>query len=146
MKLNARQKAFCEYYVACGNATEAAKKAGYSEKTARVIGQENLLKPALKKYIDEMLKELEEKRMASAEEVIRFLTASMRGEIEEEVIVVEGQGDGFSEARKEKKQLSAKDRIKAAELLGKRHMLWTDKAKIEGTIPVMIVGEDELED
>lgn len=146
MKLNARQKAFCEFYVACGNATEAAKKAGYSERTARVIGQENLTKPALKKYIDEMMQELEEKRMASAEEVIKFLTASMRGEIEEEVIVVEGQGDGFSEARKEKKQISAKERIKAAELLGKRHMLWTDKAKIEGTIPVMIVGEDELED
>lgn len=146
MKLNARQKAFCEYYVACGNATEAAKKAGYSEKTAYSMGNENLKKPELKKYIDKMLKELEEKRMASAEEVIKFLTASMRGEIEEEVIVVEGQGDGFSEARKEKKQLSAKDRIKAAELLGKRHMLWTDKAKIEGTIPVMIVGEDELED
>lgn len=146
MKLNARQKAFCEYYVACGNATEAAKKAGYSERTAYSMGNENLKKPELKKYIDEMLKELEEKRMASAEEVIKFLTASMRGEIEEDVIVVEGQGDGISEARVEKKQLSAKDRIKAAELLGKRHMLWTDKTKIEGTIPVMIVGEDELED
>lgn len=146
MKLNARQKAFCEYYVACGNATEAAKKAGYSERTAYSMGNENLKKPELKKYIDEMLKELEEKRMASAEEVIKFLTVSMRGEIEEEVIVVEGQGDGISEARVEKKQLSAKDRIKAAELLGKRHMLWTDKTRIEGTIPVMIVGEDELED
>ncbi|MCI5724446.1 terminase small subunit [Fusobacterium sp.] len=146
MKLNARQKAFCEYYVACGNATEAAKKAGYSERTAYSMGNENLKKPELKKYIDEMLKELEEKRMASAEEVIKFLTASMRGEIEEEVIVVEGQGEGISEARVEKKQLSAKDRIKAAELLGKRHMLWTDKTRIEGTIPVMIVGEDELED
>lgn len=146
MKLNARQKAFCEYYVACGNATEAAKKAGYSERTAYSMGNENLKKPELKKYIDEMLKELEEKRMASAEEVIKFLTASMRGEIEEEVIVVEGQGEGISEARVEKKQLSAKDRIKAAELLGKRHMLWTDKTSIEGTIPVMIVGEDELED
>ena len=51
MKLNARQKAFCEYYVASGNATEAAIKAGYSERTARVIGQENLTKPALNNYI-----------------------------------------------------------------------------------------------
>ena len=55
MKLNARQKAFCEYYVASGNATEAAIKAGYSKKTARVIGQENLTKPALKNYIDELM-------------------------------------------------------------------------------------------
>lgn len=146
MKLNARQKAFCEYYVASGNATEAAKKAGYSERTARSIGQRLLTNVDIKNYIQELMDKIEEKRMASAEEVIKFLTASMRGEIEEEVIVVEGQGDGISEARVEKKQLSAKDRIKAAELLGKRHMLWTDKTRIEGTIPVMIVGEDELED
>ena len=51
MKLNARQKAFCEYYVASGNATNAAIKAGYSERTARSIGQENLTKPALNNYI-----------------------------------------------------------------------------------------------
>lgn len=146
MKLNARQKAFCEFYVACGNATEAAKKAGYSERTARSIGQRLLTNVDIKNYIQELMDKIEEKRMASAEEVIKFLTASMRGEIEEEVIVVEGQRDGVSEARKEKKQLSAKDRIKAAELLGKRHMLWTDKAKIEGSIPVMIVGEDDLDD
>jgi phage terminase small subunit len=38
LKLNARQKAFCEYYVASGNATEAAIKAGYSEKNARKSG------------------------------------------------------------------------------------------------------------
>ena len=51
LKLNARQKAFCEYYVASGNATEAAIKAGYSKRTARSIGQENLTKPALNNYI-----------------------------------------------------------------------------------------------
>ena len=51
LKLNARQKAFCEFYVASGNATEAAIKAGYSKRTARSIGQENLTKPALNNYI-----------------------------------------------------------------------------------------------
>ena len=146
MNLNARQKAFCEYYVACGNATEAAKKAGYSEKTAYSMGNENLRKPELKNYINELMAKMEEKRMASAEEVLKFLTASMRGEVEEEVVVVEGEGDGCSSARKMKKQISAKERIKAAELLGKRHLLFSDKVKVEGSIPVMIVGEDELDD
>lgn len=146
MKLNARQKAFCEYYVACGNATEAAIKAGYSEKTAYSMGNENLRKPELKNYINELMAKMEEKRMASAEEVLKFLTASMRGEVEEEVVVVEGEGDGCSSARKMKKQISAKERIKAAELLGKRHLLFSDKVKVEGSIPVMIVGEDELDD
>ena len=146
MKLNARQKAFCEYYVACSNATEDAIKAGYSKKTARVIGQENLTKPALKNYIDEMIQKLESERIASAEEVLQNLTAMMRGEIQEEVVVIEGNGDYSSSASIIKKQVSAKERIKAAELLGKRHSLWTDKTKIEGTLPVMIVGEDDLDE
>ena len=146
MKLNARQKAFCEYYVASGNATEAAIKAGYSKKTADRIASENLRKLELKKYIDELMQKLESERIASAEEVLQNLTAMMRGEIQEDVVVVEGEGDGVSSARVMKKQVSAKERIKAAELLGKRYRLYTDKVEVEGVIPVMIVGEGELEE
>ena len=146
MKLNARQKAFCEYYVASGNATDAAIKAGYSERTAKSIGQRLLTFVDIKKYIDELMQKLESERIATAEEVLQNLTAMMRGEIQEEVIVVEGEGEGVSSARIMKKQVSAKDRIKAAELLGKRHALFTDKTKIEGTLPVMIVGEDDLDE
>lgn len=146
MKLNARQKAFCEYYVASGNATDAAIKAGYSKRTAKSIGQRLLTFVDIKKYIDELMQKLESERVASAEEVLQNLTAMMRGEIQEEVIVVEGEGDGVSSARIMKKQVSAKERIKAAELLGKRHALFTDKTKIEGTLPVMIVGEDDLDE
>ena len=146
MKLNARQKAFCEYYVACGNATEAAIKAGYSKKTADRIASENLRKIELKKYIDGLMQKLESERIASAEEVLQNLTAMMRGEIQEDVVVVEGEGDGVSSARVMKKQVSAKERIKAAELLGKRYRLYTDKVEVEGVLPVMIVGEDELEE
>lgn len=146
MKLNARQKAFCEYYVACGNATEAAIKAGYSKKTADRIASENLRKLELKKYIDGLMQKLESERIASAEEVLQNLTAMMRGEIQEDVVVVEGEGDGVSSARVMKKQVSAKERIKAAELLGKRYRLYTDKVEVEGVLPVMIVGEDELEE
>ena len=146
MKLNARQKAFCEYYVAIGNATEAAIKAGYSKKTARSIGQRLLTYVDIKSYVKELMDKAESKRIASAEEVLQNLTSMMRGEIQEEIVVVEGEGDGVSSARIVKKQVSAKERIKAAELLGKRHILWTDKTNIEGIIPVMIVGDDELEE
>ena len=148
MKLNARQKAFCEYYVACGNATESAIKAGYSKKTADRIASENLRKLELKKYINEIMQKLESERIASAEEVLQNLTAMMRGEIQEDVVVVEGEGDGVSSARVMKKQVSAKERIKAAELLGKRYRLFTDKVEVEveGVVPVMIVGEDSLEE
>ena len=146
MKLTEKQKRFADYYIETGNITEAAVKAGYSKKTARVIGQENLLKPAIKGYIDEKLEAMQDERTASAKEVLEFLTKSMRGEIKEEVVVVEGTGDGTSEARMIKKQIGLRDRIKSAELLGKRYRLYTDKVEVEGVIPVMIVGEDELEE
>ena len=144
--LTEKQKRFADYYIETGNMTEAAIKAGYSKKTARVIGQENLLKPAIKNYIDEKLKELEGKRVASATEVMQLLTSAMRGELEEEVVVVESIGDYCSEARVVKKKIGLKDRIKAAELIGKRHRLFTDKVQVDGLVPVMIVGEDEIED
>ena len=146
MKLTEKQKRFADYYIETGNITEAAVKAGYSKKTARVIGQENLLKPAIKDYIDEKLEAMQDERTASAKEVLEFLTKSMRGEIKEEVVVVEGTGDGTSEARMVKKQIGLRDRIKSAELLGKRYRLFTDKVEIDGVVPVMIVGEDELEE
>ena len=146
MKLNARQKSFCEFYVASGNATESAIKAGYSKKTADRIASENLRKLELKKYINELMQKLESERIASAEEVLQNLTAMMRGEIQEDVVVIEGEGDGVSSARVMKKQVSAKERIKAAELLGKRYRLFTDKVEVEGVVPVMIVGEDSLEE
>lgn len=145
-KLTEKQKRFADYFIETANATEAAIKAGYSKKTARVIGQENLLKPAIKNYIDKKLEEMSSKRIASANEVMELLTSAARGELEEEVVVVEGEGDGCSMARTIKKQIGARDRIKAAELLGKRYRLWTDKVEVKGMVPVMIVGEDELED
>lgn len=146
MKLTEKQKRFADYYIETGNITEAATRAGYSKKTARVIGQENLLKPAIKGYIDEKLETMQDERTASAKEVLEFLTKSMRGEIKEEVVVVEGTGEGTSEARMIKKQIGLRDRIKSAELLGKRYRLFTDKVEVEGVVPVMIVGEDELEE
>ena len=146
MKLTEKQKRFADYYIETGNITEAATRAGYSKKTARVIGQENLLKPAIKGYIDEKLETMQDERTASAKEVLEFLTKSMRGEIKEEVVVVEGTGDGTSEARTVKKQIGLRDRIKSAELLGKRYRLFTDKVEVDGVVPVMIVGEDSLEE
>ena len=146
MKLTEKQKRFADHYIETGNATESAIKAGYSKKTAAVIAAENLIKPNIKTYIDGKLKALESERTASAKEVLEMLTSSMRGEIKEEVVVVEGTGDGCSDARIIEKQIGLKDRIKAAELLGKRYRLFTDKVEVEGVLPVMIVGESELEE
>ena len=93
MKLTEKQRRFVDYYVETGNASEAARRAGYSEKTAGWIGQENLQKPTIKAAIDARLKELEDKRIAKADEVLQFLTSTLRGEVKEEHVVVEGTGE-----------------------------------------------------
>ena len=120
--------------------------AGYKGKNLNNVASENLAKVGIKEYIDGKLKVLESERTASAKEVLEMLTSSMRGELKEEVVVVEGTGDGCSDARIIEKQIGLKDRLKAAELLGKRYRLFTDKVEVEGVLPVMIVGEDELEE
>ena len=79
--LTEKQKRFADYYIECGNATEAAIRAGYSESSAKEIGCENLTKPNISAYIAERMKPTEEKRIATGDEVMEFFTAVMRGEI-----------------------------------------------------------------
>ena len=146
MKLTDKQKRFCDEYLIDLNATQAAIRAGYSKKTAYSIGIENLKKPVIQNYIDKRLKQLEDKRIAKADEVLKYLTSVMRNEVKEEVVVVEGKGDGCSSARTIKKDMSAKDRNKAAELLGKRYRLFTDRIEADVNQTVIFEGEDELED
>lgn len=126
MKLTEKQRRFVDYYVETGNKTEAAKKAGYSEKTAASIGDENLRKPAIKAAIDARLRELEGKRIAKADEVMQFLTSTLRGEVKEERVVVEGTGEGRSDARIITVQVSARDRLEAAKSLLKRYPMRLD--------------------
>ena len=145
-KMTEKQKRFCDYYIETLNATEAAKRAGYSQKTAYIIGAENLKKPQIKEYIDQRLSELESKRVANAQEVLEYLTSVMRGESKSEVVVVEGVDKGVSVARHVHKAPDERERTKAAELLGKRHQLFTDKLSVEGAIPVVIANADDLED
>ena len=146
-KLNIKQKRFADEYLICSNATESAIRAGYSEKTAYSIGQRLLKKVEVKSYIDERLKILESEKIADTKEIMESLTRILRGEETEEVVVIEGQGDGISEARKIKKEISPKDKLKAAELLGKRYGLFKDKVEQVTEIkPIVITGGDELEE
>lgn len=124
--LNDQQIAFCEHYVATLNATQGAIDAGYSEKTARQQGSRLLTNANIKVFIDALLQELEDQRIAKADEVLQFLTAAMRGEVK----------DSFD------LDPSLQDRMKAAELLGKRYKLFTDKHEIEGKLePVTIIND-----
>ena len=84
MNLTPKQKAFADYYIECGNSTEAARKAGYSEKTSRSIGAENLTKPDISAYIAERMQAQNEARVASADEVLAFFSSVMRGEVKDQ--------------------------------------------------------------
>lgn len=121
--LTVKQQRFVDAYIETGNAAEAARRAGYKSRNADVMGRENLRKHTVRKVLEARLKEIEDKRIAKAKEVMEFLTSSMRGEIEEEAVVVEGVGDGCSVARIIEKQIGANDRIKAAVQLAKRYGL-----------------------
>lgn len=140
-----KQKRFADEYLVDTNATQAAIRAGYSVKTARQQADQLLSKLDIKTYIDEQLQKMQKSTIASAEEVMEYLTSVVRGESRSNEIVVEGIGDGCSEAKLMKKPPSEKDRLKAAELLGKRYSLFTDKTQIDGVIPIVISGGDDLE-
>lgn len=126
MKLTEKQRRFVDYYIETGNASEAARRAGYSEKTAGWIGQENLQKPTIKAAIDARLKELEDKRIAKADEVLEFLTATLRGDTKEERVVVESTSLGKSKARIIEIPASVRDRLEAAKSLLKRYPMELD--------------------
>ena len=138
MELTPKQKAFADYYIETGNATESAIKAGYSKKTARSIGQENLTKPDIKAYIDERLEKLDSEKIADQKEVLQYLSSVMRGEQQEKTLISIGEfGQEIVDI-----DVGAKDRIKAAELLGKRYRLFTDKVEMDVSSDVTInVGE-----
>lgn len=137
-KLTIKQKKFADEYIISGNASEAAIKAGYKND---VSGRENLQKPTIKNYIDERMKELEQEAIANQTEVLKFLTSIMRGEQTEQTLISDGSEQG---QRITNIEVSAKDRIKAAELLGKRYGSWTDKVDLSSDLT--LIFEDDYGD
>lgn len=141
-----RQKRFVDFYIKTGNASEAARLAGYSDKTAYSIGEENLRKPEISQEIEKRLKELESSRTADLKETLEYMTAVMRGETEDSVVVTVGTGKGFSKSEIVKVPISTRDRLKAAEYLAKIHGAFKTEIQVSGTVPIVISGGSELED
>lgn len=121
-----KQDKFCVEYLIDLNGTQAAIRAGYSPKTADRIANQNLRKLEIQNRIKELRQKEFKSSIATAEEVEAMLSKTMRGQLDEEVVVVESRF-GISKAKKIRKQVSLKDRIKAAELMGRRHQLFSDK-------------------
>lgn len=144
-KMTAKQQRFCDEYLIDLNATQAAIRAGYSEKTAKAMGCENLTKPDIKEYIDKRMAEKEAELIADQNEVMKYLTSVMRREKTESVVVTLSEEetkyveDEYGTMRKQtiKKEVPKiiaiparlSDANKAAELLGKRYGLYTEKVE-----------------
>lgn len=138
-ELTEKQQRFCEEYLIDLNATRAYKavyKNCKKDESARVNGSKLLTNTNIKAYIDEKLEEIHTRNTADAREVIEYLTSVMRGESTAEIVVVEGTGDGCSSAVKVNKSPDEKEKLKAAELLGKRFGLFIDKQRNIQTLEI----------
>lgn len=153
MKLTIKQKRFADEYIISGNATEAARVAGY--KQPHVQGAQNLEKLRVKEYIDQRLKELESDKIADQKEVLEYLTNVMRREEKESVVVtIKKKVSGYvpddrgglqkrnveaEEAKIVEVPAKLSDANKAAELLGKRYGAWTDNVDINADMSLDVM-------
>lgn len=162
-KMTAKQQRFCDEYLIDLNATQAAIRAGYSKKTAKQIGQENLTKPDINEYIGKRMAEKEKSLIADQDEVMRYLTAVMRREKTDSVVVTLNKevskylpgADGklYKQTVKEEVpeivQIPAqlRDANKAAELLGKAYGIYTDRieADVDMELNICIDYGDDAE-
>lgn len=142
--MNYKQQKFAEEYIKTMNATQSAINAGYSAKTAYSNGQRLLKNAEVKKYIEDELEKMKSERIADAQEVLEYLTSVMRGTSESEVVVVEGCGDGYSEARRISKNPDEKEKLKAADSLAK--ILGIAKEKVELSAVQVALVDDVPED
>lgn len=161
-KMSVKQKRFCDEYLIDLNATQAAIRAGYKEKYAHTNAPKLLQNTTIKEYIEKRMAEKEDQLIAKQNEVLKYLTAVMRRELMEHVVITVSEEHSYyapDEDGKMRKhtdktekaevvQIPARlsDSNKGAELLGKRYRLFTDSVDMNGAIPVVITGEDELED
>ena len=135
--LNDMQRRFVDEYLIDLNATQAAKRAGYKETSAYSQGAEIKALCTGNPYIKEKMDERKEDTIASADEVMRYLTSVIRGQSRSHVLARNDLGAEYIL----EKPPDEKERLKAAELMGKRHQLFTDKVKVDGNVPVMIVDD-----
>lgn len=140
-KLTVKQQAFADFYIELGNATDAYLKAYPNvkkEATARAAGSRMLTNVSVKSYIDNRMDELKSERVADQQEILELLTAIARGETTSATL--RGIGEGAQTIDEDMPPTTA-ERIKAAELLGKRYRMWIDKVETDGKTKVVIVDD-----
>lgn len=147
LALNQKQEKFCLAYAKSGNARQSYLDAGYRCKpeTADASASQLLKNPKVKARLAELAEKAANESIADIREMQEILTSIIRKEMDEEVIVVEGDGDGCSSARRIRKEPSLKDLINAINTLGKMQGAFTASLNITGNIPVVIVDDIDEE-
>lgn len=143
--MNSRQERFVQEFLKTGNAKQSAIKAGYSEKTAEVQGARLLSNVKVKQRIEQLQSEIKTDKIMDARQMQEVLTSIILQESEEEVLMVEGCGDGISEVVKKTKTASQSDRIKAIQLLARMQGALDNSATLNVILPVF-GGEEDLEE
>ena len=134
-----RQRRFCEEYLIDGNASQAAIRAGYSKRSATVVSTTLMKNPQVQAYLKKLLDELHSAKVANAQEVLEYLTSIMRGEQREQTLQL--IGDGMQDITAI--DVAAKDRLKAAELLGKRYGIFKENVGVTMDAVVIVVDLKE---
>lgn len=135
-KLTERQRRFCEEYLIDGNASQAAIRAGYSKRNSTVVSTTLMKNPRVQAHLKELLDELHSAKVADAQEVLEYLTSIMRGEQREQTLQL--IGDGMQDITAI--DVAAKDRLKAAELLGKRYGIFKENVGV--TMDAVVIVDD----
>lgn len=146
LALNQKQEKFCLAYAKSGNARQSYLDAGYRCKpeTADASASQLLKNPKVKERLAELYDKVANESVADIREMQEILTSIIRKQMDEEVIVIEGDGDGCSSARRMRKEASIKDIVNAINTLGKMQGAFTTNLNLEGAIPIVICGDDEL--
>ncbi|WP_204189854.1 terminase small subunit [Mammaliicoccus sciuri] len=143
MKLTRKQQLFADEYIRTGNAYQSAVSAGYSHNYAKGNIVKSLENVSVKSYIDARLEELKKESIAEQDEILQYLTSVMRGKVKDEELMLVPTGDFMSEVERHEKRADIVARTKAAELLGKRYAMWTEKQEVEHSGAIMFVDDIE---
>ncbi len=143
MKLTRKQQMFADEYIRTGNAYQSAVSAGYSHNYAKGNIVKLLENVSVKSYIDARLEELKKESIAEQDEILQYLTSVMRGKVKDEELMLVPTGDFMSEVERHEKRADIVARTKAAELLGKRYAMWTDKQEVEHSGDIIFVDDIE---
>lgn len=142
---NKRHEKFCHEYIKDMNAKQSAIRTGYSEKTAKMQGSRLMTNDDVKARIAELRDAYFNENIMTAQQVEYELTRIALGLSNEKQVVIEGTGEGCSEARIIDKPPDEKSRLKALELMAKRHRILSGDTTID-IKPVLIVGGDDIAD